>query len=641
MGAARGCPVKRPWWSLALAAALGSAAPAVGQEVAPPGAGLIELGCCLDEVEDGAKIEALEIRGNEALASGTIENALYTTESGFFPWSPDHDLDKTEFLKDLQRIHVLYQRHGYFDAELESYEISPEGGDGVRIVLRVSEGQPARVDSLALMGLEAIDGEQLHRDLHEEIPLKQGEIFNEADLVASREILENEFKNRGYAFAQVLLEYRIRKEEQEASVTYTVVPGDIFYFGDVEVNGAEDAGDRDLIRDQLAFESGERYDRQKVLDSQRRIYELALFRRVDIEPQLASLRGDTADVVVSVAPAPTHLVRVGVGYGSEDHVRVSGSWLDRNLFGRGRQLEVRGLYSKLEREAAITYRQPTLVVPNLNAIVSAFLRYEDEETYVVQRIGATSRVGYRVNRYVTTSLGVTGERAFFTDFERGVLIPELGREFVNPSRLLYVNAGASFDNTDSLFMPTEGFRADIDYQEGLPYFTFDYGYRKMTLLVSHYRELTRGWILAGKLLPGVIYTYGGAEARVPLFQRLFAGGANSVRGYERRALGPKTDPERFGIEGDPEPIGGNGLFETSLELRFPIRGNFRGVAFVDAGNVWSTAREISMADLEYSPGAGIRYVTPIGPIRLDVARRLSDEPRLPRWVFHISIGNAF
>lgn len=601
-----------------------------------------DLGCCLDEVEDGAKVEDLEIQGNDALETGTIENALYTTESGFFPWSKDHELVKSEFLNDLQRLHVLYQRHGYFDAELESYAIVPEGGDGVRITLNISEGLPTHVDSLSLEGLEAIDGDELGQELFQRIPLKDGEIFNEADLVASRDILESEFQNRGYAFAQVLLEYRIRKEERGAAVTYTVVPEEVYYFGDVEVRGAEDVGDRDLIQDQLAFESGQKYDRQKVLDSQRRIYELALFRRVDTEPQLASLRADTVDVVVTVTPAPTHLVRVGVGYGTEDQVRVRGSWLDRNLLGRGRQLEVRGLYSRLEREAAVTYRQPALVVPNLNAVVTAFLRYEDEDTYTVQRVGATSRVGYRVSRYVQANLGVTGERAFFTEFNRGVLIPELGRDFVNPSRLLYVDAGTSFDNTDSLFMPTRGYRADLNYQEGLPYFSFDYGYHKVTFQISHYRRIREGWILAGKVLPGVIYTHGGLEARVPLFQRLFAGGANSVRGYERRQLGPKTEPERFGGEGDPEPIGGNALFETSLELRFPIRGNFRGAAFVDAGNVWPTAREISFGDLKYTPGAGIRYITPIGPLRIDVGRRMAGgEPQLPKWVFHISIGNPF
>jgi outer membrane protein assembly factor BamA len=310
-------------------------------------------------------------------------------------------------------------------------------------------------------------------------------------------------------------------------------------------------------------------------------------------------------------------------------------------------LEIRGLYSRLEREAAVTYRQPTFIKPNLNLSLSGFLRFETEDNYTVERIGATGRVAYRLSRFLVATGAITAERADFSDFDEGVLIPELGRDFINPSRLLYTDLGVTFDNTDSLFSPTRGYRADFDYQLGIPVASFDYAYNKITVQVAHYLEIRDGWVMAGRVLPGAIFTYGGdpdtgGEGRVPLFQRLFAGGSTSVRGYERRQLGPKDDPESFGQTRDPEPIGGSGLFETGVELRFPIGGRLRGVAFVDAGNVWEDPSEISLADLEYTPGAGVRYVTPIGPFRFDVARRTSDEESfLPRWVFHISIGDAY
>ena len=370
---------------------------------------------------------------------------------------------------------------------------------------------------------------------------------------------------------------------------------------------------------------------------------VGLFRRVQIDPQLSSVRGDTVDMLVSLAPAPTHVVRAGLGYGTEDQVRVRSSWLDRNLFGGARQLEVRGQYSKLDREAAVTYRQPAFLVPEVDLLTTAFLRFEIEPNYTVERIGATVRSSYRAARRWVGRVGLTAEHDDYSDFDEGVLIPELGREFINPSRLVYAEAGLSYDSTDSLFLPSQGWTGNLHYQVGLPILTGDYAYHRTTLLLTHYREVREGWVLAGKLLPGVIFGYGGEKDRVPLFQRLFAGGANSVRGYERRQLGPKDDPASFGQERDPEPVGGRGLLEMSVELRFPIRGNFLGAAFVDAGNVWSDPDEISLGDLEYTPGAGVRYRTPVGPIRLDVARRMSGEEEdfLPRWVFHISIGSAF
>jgi outer membrane protein assembly factor BamA len=345
---------------------------------------------------------------------------------------------------------------------------------------------------------------------------------------------------------------------------------------------------------------------------------------------------------VSVAPAPTHIVRVGVGYGTEDRIRLRASWLDRNLLGGARQLEVRGQYSQLEREAAITYRQPTFLLPDLNFLATVFLRFEIEPNYTVERVGATVRSSYRLSRRWQARAALTSERDEFSEFDEGVLIPELGREFINPSGLLYADMGVSFDGTDSLFEPSRGSMINLSHQVGIPVLGGEYAYNRTTLLVTRYIEIRNGWVLAGKLLPGVIFGYGGENDRVPLFQRLFAGGANSVRGYERRQLGPKDDPKAFGQERDPEPVGGRALFETSLEVRFPISGNLTGAAFVDAGNVWSDPDEMSFGDIKYTPGVGIRYRTPVGPVRLDVARRTAnDEDFLPNWVFHISIGPAF
>ena len=614
------------------------AGPLSAQEEGPQ-AELRQRGCCLDQVDDGAKVEKVEVDGNHALPDGTIENALATTESGFWPWSDDHHLSKTDFLDDLERLHILYQRHGYFDFELLSYDI--RNGAGVHIRFEVSEGEPTVVDTLALAGFDY--SPDVEERIRRAMPLREGEIFNEADLVDSRTFLEDGFQDRGYAFATILLEYRIRKAARAASVAYTVVPGEVYYYGEIDVEGEEDPGDVELIRGQLAFESGERYGRQEILDSQRRLYELGIYRRVEIEPRLGSVRGDTVDVVVTVVPSPTQIVRVGLGYGTEDLLRVSGSWLDRNFFGGSRQFEVAGLYSGLERRAAASYRQPTFLVPDLDSSVTGFLRFDTEDNYTVERLGASGRLGYRVSRRIQTSASLTVERADFSNFDEGVLIPELGRDFINPSRLMNADFRTTYDGTDSLFMPSRGFRAEFAYQVGLPIASFDYGYHKVAILFAAYREVREGWVVAAKVLPGAISTFGGEQARVPLFQRLFAGGSTSVRGYERRQLGPKDDPAASGQTRDPEPIGGDALFETSLELRFPIRGNFRGAAFVDAGNAWSEPGDLAFGDLRYTPGIGVRYVTPIGPIRLDAARRTSGEEEefLPEWVFHISIGNAF
>ncbi len=612
---------------------------------------LAERGCCLDQVSQGAAVESFDIQGNRALDDATIRRALFTDGPSFFdflPWVNRPEFEKEEFLNDLLRIHILYQRNGYFSAELESYSVRSADG-AVRVTMRVREGEPTRVDSLRIEGLETIDGEDLRSDLRDRMPLQQGDVFTEREINASRDTLEGAFQNRGYAFATVLLEYRIRRDQRTAAVTYTVDPGDLYYFGDVRVVG-EDPEDEGLIRRQLAFHSGELYDRQDVLTSQRRIYDLALYRRVDIAPQLGTLRGDTVDVTVTVVESDHHVVRVGLGYGTEDKLRAQATWLDRNFFGGARQLELRAQYSQLEREGAVTYRQPFFLIPDLSFQGTGFLRFEIEKNYTVERLGSTARWAYTFSPRTQARFSTTWERDDFSSFDVGVLVPELGRQFIDPSRLFYTDMSLSHDTTDSLFRPTSGYKAVGTYTLAMPILTTDYSYHKFTMLLTHYRSVRQGWVMAFKFLPGAIFTYGGDPdvdpantGRVPLFQRLFAGGANSIRGYERRELGPKDDPARFGQDRDPEPIGGRGLLELSAELRFPIRGKFRGAAFVDAGNVWTNPGDISFGDIKYTPGMGLRYETIVGPLRVDVARRMDEDvnPNLPRWVFHISIGNAF
>jgi outer membrane translocation and assembly module TamA len=149
-----------------------------------------------------------------------------------------------------------------------------------------------------------------------------------------------------------------------------------------------------------------------------------------------------------------------------------------------------------------------------------------------------------------------------------------------------------------------------------------------------------GWVLAFKVLPGVLKTLGTEDVvdgdtviGVPLFERLFAGGSTSVRGYRRRELGP--------LDVNGNPVGGEAVFETSAELRYPLFGSFRGVAFVDAGNVWRESGDVELSDLRYTPGLGVRYDTPIGPIRVDAGFKTRAEDPGPGVVFHLSVGNAF
>ncbi|MFN2431641.1 MAG: outer membrane protein assembly factor BamA [Gemmatimonadota bacterium] len=609
----------------------------------------------LAEVPDQAPVEGFEIVGADAFSQGAIQRRLYTeASSGFLFFGETRRLNKEEFLRDLRRVVVFYQQNGYFDADVEGYGARVDTEGGVDLSIFVHEGEPSHIDTLrmVLAGGDTAAASPEHDDptpeeLLELIPLQEGDVFSEARIDSAQAILMAEFQNLGHAFADVLKEYSIRKDARSATVTFSVHPGDVYRFGGVTIEGETEVSEK-LIRGQVQFSPGDLFRLDQVYATQRRLYQLNLFRRAQVEPQYEAAVGDSLPVVIQVADAEEHLVRLGVGYGTEDSFRATASWLDRNFLGGARQANVTAEYSNRRRGASTSLTQPNVLLDDLSATGTLFYAEELEDTYRVRRTGGSGRINHEVSSQLRTFYGFNVERDDFRDVERLEDIQDLlGQEFLNPSTLSFLELGALFDSSDDLFSPTEGNTASLNYHFANTLLTGDYRYHRITVLATHYQQVRRGWILALKVLPGLIQPFGAATTAedsivaVPLFERLFAGGSTSVRGYQRRRLGPLAGEDCEANPDDCDPVGGEALLEASAELRFPLFGNFRGVAFVDAGNVWIDPGDVSLSDLRYTPGVGLRYDTPVGPVRVDMGVKTRGADPGPAVVLHFSIGNAF
>jgi outer membrane protein insertion porin family/translocation and assembly module TamA len=632
-----------------LGAALLAAAALAGGRAEAQEVNLTPLAEPIQEVPEGTRVAAFDIEGAQAISPSRVKRRLYTEASSSLPFfGKTRRLDRDEFLNDLRRVVVFYQQNGYFDADVLGYR-AVRGDDGVELAIVVEEGEPSTIDSLSMEIVEepadtlppAADTTPLpaEEELLSQLRIREGDVFSEARIDSSRARVTAYLQNHGYAFAEVLLEYRIRKEERSAAVGFTAYPGDRWRFGQVTVEGETDVS-RKLILGQVQFDPGQPYRLDRVQETQRRLYQLNLFRRVQVDPQYEDPVGDSLPVVIRLADAEEHLVRLGAGYGSEELLRASASWLDRNFLGGARQARLAAEYSRLRRGASASLTQPNVLIDDLSATAAVFLQQEVEDTYTLRRAGTTGRINHEVSGDVRTFYGFNVERDTFTEIDSVQVVEALlGQGFLNPSTLSFAELGVLVDTSDDLFTPTRGNTANLSYHlsAGL---LGDYRYHRVTLLVTHYQQVRPGWVVAFKLLPGVLKTFGTDDvvngdtvSSVPLFERLFAGGSTSVRGYRRRELGP--------LDVNGNPVGGEALFETSAELRYPLFGNFRGVAFVDAGNVWRDTSEVELADLRYTPGLGVRYDTPIGPIRVDAGFKTRAEDPGPSVVFHLSVGNAF
>ena len=623
--------------------------------LAPAGLGAQEVrvepldGVPLEEVPARAEVKGFEIRGADAFSGSAIKRRLYTEGPSGLPFfRKTQVLDKEEFRNDLRRVVVFYQQNGYFDADVLGYLARVGEEEDVELAIAVTEGEPSTIDTLQVELADAAQSPpELLEDARKQLSLQEGDVFSEARIDSAQATLTAYLQNHGYAFAEVLKEYRIDKEQRSATLVFTAYPGDLYRFGDVRIEGDTPVSEK-LIRGQVRFRRGQLFELDKVFDTQRRLYQLNLFRRVQVEPQYESAVGESLPVVIQLTAADEHLVRLGVGYGTEEFVRASASWQDRNFLGGARQARVAGEFSSLRRLASVSLTQPNVLVPDLSATGTGFFSQDREDTYIVRRIGGNGRINHEVSPSVRTFYGLNIERDTFTEIDSLDVVQALvGQQFLNPSTLAYLELGALLDTTDDIFTPTEGNTINLNYHLANTLVAGDYQYHRVTLLATHYQEVRPGWVLAFKVLPGIIEPFGAAATAadtvvaVPLFERLFAGGSTSVRGYQRRRLGPLAGENCEENEEECNPVGGEALLEGSAELRFPLFGNFRGVVFVDAGNVWQRPGDIELSDLRYTPGIGLRYATPIGPVRVDAGFKTRSEDPGPPVVFHFSIGNAF
>jgi outer membrane protein insertion porin family len=578
-------------------------------------------------------------------------------------------LDSNVLGGDVLRLRVLYHEAGYRKAVITADTVT--AGRGVRVVFRIEEDRPVRVTELDVSGLplEVRDPP---------LPLRRGAPFDLAAYEAGRDTLLARLRNNGFARAQILLGFEIAAAAPlEARVRYEVVPGPRARFGEIRVVGNREASPA-LVRRMLTFREGGLYDRSALLDSQRNLYGLQIFRHAEIQPELVGAADTLVDVTVQVAEGYMRRVRVGGGVSNAECGRVEGRWIGRNFMGEGRRLEARGQvgnllmdqcqelpllstdyapYQHLTGLASLDFTQPWLFGPRNSLGAGLFVeRRSVPEVFVRTATGGHLSLGRSLgpNTGVTlayrpewTRLSTEGDLFFCVNFVACAY--EDTRVLREPHWLAPVTLTLSTDRKDHPFTPTRGFVVRADLEHAGAYTGSDFAYTRLIGEGSTYMGETGRLVLASRVRGGIAWPHGEADAlRLNPQKRFFAGGPNSVRGFDQYRLGPTV----LGVDAVPwlvdaafagcsvesinagtcdvsslseamfhrRPVGGEVLLEGNLELRFPLPGpggRLRGAAFLDMGQVWATATDMDLRDLVATPGVGVRYYSPVGPIRFD------------------------
>ena len=577
-------------------------------------------------------LTAVRIEGAHGVSARSVRGVMLSRVHPWYtPWR--RWLDPVAFnaailRTDLERVDTLLRESGYYTAQV-TYELVPDD-TGLAIVLHIEEGPPTRVADVAVtvtdVDLTAEDDAAL-RGL---LALRQGDVFTQEAYDHSRAELERWYLERGFAYVDVAKAAVVDIATQQAAVTYTITRGIPAVFGATTVSGQEALPDTMMLRE-LAYRPGEAYDPRKLATTQARIFGLGLFRSVTVEPANLDERSGTVEVLIQVAEGPPRSLKLGVGYGLEDELRAQVQWQHNNFLGDGRRLGVQLKGSLITQSIEGEFRQPHFLHPRQTFVLPLSERREDEPGYTLLQTRLAPRIERRLLPELTASIGYTIE---YDDLS-GVSEETKQRldEFQARGVLSGVTATIERNTAGDLLDPRTGSVLTLTVEQaGGPWggaFTL---YRGLFEAKTYLPAWLHDQVLALRFRLGAGDGFGGSKD-LPMFRRFYAGGIASTRGYDRFKLGPLTSNEK--------PIGGRSLIEGNMELRTPVYAGFGAVVFVDAGRVDLDPWRYDLGHLQYSTGPGIRYQTPIGPLRLDFGFPLNAPDGLPSWQIHFSIGQAF
>jgi outer membrane protein insertion porin family len=576
------------------------------------------------------KIERIVITGNQFHPTKAIRKAMETSEKGFFSFISDSGTFKKDVIEtDVRKIEALYQNNGFLDSKI-SEPVVGRGKKGLIVTIRIFEGRQYRIGEVRFSGESGIPEEALRKT----VKLKSGDLFNREVVLTDLLALTTLVNDEGYAQALVSPAVEKRKEYPVADVTYRFERGTKFRFGKVEITGNTKTLDR-VVRHNLDVSDGRTYSATALKTSKENLTRTSFFKDVKISTAPSAVPGEM-DAKIEVQEGPTGTLSGGIGYSSLDKIFGVVQLSENNLFGRGWKVALNSQFGARRTTYSIDFRDPHFFDTDFSLLLSAYntrVLYTDFER---KATGGRAGIGYNLTRFVNASLSLRADSTRILQagpVSSQVLLDEFAR---GQQRTRSLTFGVSRNTTDKHIDPSRGSvqSGSVEYAGGP--LGGDTEFVKYFLNAKAFYPVTASTVFSWNALWAHVVPMV-SDGEIPIFERFFLGGPYSIRGFRSRELSPR-DPNTG------EAIGGNKELIGNFEYLFPLvpEIGFKGVFFFDIGNTWEQGRwPWDGRQLRYAYGAGVRWYSPMGPLRFEWGWNLKPGPDESKRVMEFTIGTAF
>ena len=599
------------------------------------------------KVEEGPQvfIDRINFEGNSNIQTDTLLG-FFPETSG--PWGGQKKMifNESEVKNVVSKIRNYFRGEGFIDAVVKSPNLSfTENRSGVDITIQIEEGAKYFIDEVLLSGNHipelASELEKIKNDL-------VGKPYYIRRRLLLRSNLEEAYDAIGYADAEFEIETVQLDGPGRISLKADITSGEQVRISEIVISGNTSTRET-FIRSKVQLKPGDIYTNAKRRESFRKLFDSGLFAKITIELTPPEQDG-SRNLEVIVEELPTREVYIEPGWGSYEKLRLRAGVFEKNLFGTGRNGRIDGLVSTKGESFTVSYTDPWLLQTDIRMNIPLYYENRDEPSYTSEEIGLSVLLSKKFSKNLTLSTGYLYTVTQLYDLTDDTPLQE-GEEDYNKGT---IGIQATWDTRDDIFYPAEGLRLAGGFDISLPALGSEIEFGRITFGCRYFIELPKEYIVGMRATTGLIIPMGD-QSSIPISERFFNGGDNTVRSYKHSELGPKDDKN--------EALGGLGYNVFSIELRKRFYKNFSTTLYIDAGNV-SPNRSLYekgfipytdrsdllddtlndfFSEFKFGIGIGFQYLLPVGPIRVDVAYNPDPEEiwNEDTWVFHFSLGMAF